>query len=728
MNGSVVVEKFRVTSVPRSDNKLTIFTGVPLAENSYRVANGKYVVSVKAPSQTLPVQPKVGQHWIVTGEKSVDSLDCGGYLMQQFVFNHPASVECSLPESGEQLIKFIASDSDFRGIGEAKARALWDAHGTELYIILKVDSANSREALGGLLTEDSIDALFDGFSKYSNLEYCNWMARIGIPSSIQQRIIRNHGQKTIDEITLNPYLLIGFGASFGLVDNMASIHFLIESDDPRRLTAALESALVKEVSKGHTFTTESSLRPHLRQLLNDNRLIDRAFSLGASKAQYLRNISTGHFHPTAQFLMETVVAKRFLNLAENADRFIVDAEVAFKSELANLPYELTDKQRVAVLSCLDSSISCITGGAGTGKTTVLRMALRTFNAMGYEINAVALSGRAAMRLHESIGFSTKTIARMLRGDPIEPTSDIPKKLLVIDEASMLDLPTMYKIVNHLHPDVRIIFAGDPNQLPPIGCGKILSDIVESEVITNTTLDIVKRQDGSTGIPEYSRLINEGIVPQELTTGNVTFYEASDDKIVEVCSKLYEADPANSRVMGATKNTVGAINLLIQNNLNPNGEKMVFEMNGDVFYRSDLREGDTVLFTKNHYDIGVQNGSLGTLTSVDHDEAYFGEVLLDTNEKVAITKSLMECMEPGYCITLHKGQGSQWPRIIIALQPSRIVDRAWLYTAITRAETEVHIVGDSAVFKRVTQATSNAHKRNSHLLDLLKTGKRNLSCI
>ncbi|HAW8069587.1 TPA: AAA family ATPase, partial [Escherichia coli] len=165
------------------------------------------------------------------------------------------------------------------------------------------------------------------------------------------------------------------------------------------------------------------------------------------------------------------------------------------------PYELTKKQIEAVTTCLDNAVSCITGGAGTGKTTVLRTALRAYHQMGFEIHAVALSGRAAMRLHESIGFITSTIAKLLRREPIEPSSDQPKHLLVIDEASMIDLPTMYRLVNHIHPSVRIIFTGDPDQLPPIGCGKVLADIVLSKAIANTMLDIVKRQKGSTGIPE-----------------------------------------------------------------------------------------------------------------------------------------------------------------------------------------------------------------------------------
>ena len=220
--------------------------------------------------------------------------------------------------------------------------------------------------------------------------------------------------------------------------------------------------------------------------------------------------------------------------------------------------------------------------------------MRAYRQMGFEIHAVALSGRAAMRLHESIGYPTMTIAALLRNEPIEPSREQPNHLLVIDEASMLDLPTMYRLVNHLHPHVRILLTGDPDQLPPIGCGKVLADIVVSQTIPNTTLDIVKRQKGSTAIPEYSRLINQGLVPEILSMGNVHFHETSKDRIAQVCAELYQQSPENSRVVGATTAMVAEINTLIQNAVNPDGRRMEFVMHGETYCRNDLRQGDVIL--------------------------------------------------------------------------------------------------------------------------------------
>ena len=713
------LEHMRVTSIPYRSTNMVIFSGVPLAKNSYKINSGKYFVTIKADPDSIPVQPALGQHWSVKGARLVEDMESGDFVMQQHTYEAPEHIECSLPETGEQLIRFIAREADFKGIGESKARALWELLGRDFHTIARKDTSTSRKRLRRVLSEDSIDALFEGYARYKNLAYCNWMSQNKIPASIQQRLLKHHGEKSIKAIKQNPYVLIGFGMSFTDVDKLVeSDQFEITSCDHKRLSAALETAIRKEIEKGHTCTTQAALRPHLTKLLRDNEVVTEAFKAGHDKAQYILNPDTGTYHPTAQLLMESVVAKRLKALASQNNLYDEYANSAYCYAVDELPYELTKKQIEAVTTCLDNAVSCITGGAGTGKTTVLRTALRAYHQMGFEISAVALSGRAAMRLHESIGFTTSTIAKLLRAEPLEPNSGQQNHLLVVDEASMIDLPTMYRLVNHIHPSVRIIFTGDPDQLPPIGCGKVLADIVLSRAIANTMLDIVKRQDGSTGIPEYSKLINQGIVPEKLSTGAIHFHETTKSNIAHVCCDLYQQSPENSRVMAPTKALVADINKLAQEAVNPNGNRLEFEMHGERFFQC-LRLNDAILFTQNHYDKGIQNGSLGTLTSVQSSGESYGEVTLDMGDKVEITQSVLDCMELGYAITLHKAQGSQFPRIIIALQKGRIVDRAWLYTAITRAESEIHIVGSPDDLRVITETHSNSHKRNSYLVELLR---------
>lgn len=383
--------------------------------------------------------------------------------------------------------------------------------------------------------------------------------------------------------------------------------------------------------------------------------------------------------------------------------------------LAELPYPLLPKQQEAVLTAVGSPISCITGGAGTGKTTVLRTVLRAYAQLGFQVMAVALSGRAAMRLHESIGFETSTIAKLLKDNPIETET---KAILVIDEASMVDLGTMYRIVNHLHPSVRILLVGDPHQLPPIGAGLVLADIIKSGAIANVELDVVKRQDATSGIPEYSRMVRHGEIPPQLSTGCIHFHETSPDTIAQTCTELYRQAPERSRMVAATRAMTNDINQRCQQQLNSNAQRLEFSEFGEQF-TTDMTLNDPVLFTQNNYDAGVQNGSLGRLISVQQSDKHFGIVKLDDRgEEIELTKALLDSLELGYAVTLHKAQGSQFPRVIVALSDSSMIDRAWLYTAITRAEVELHLVGTKQKMHHAIRSLSAHHTRQTHLAQLL----------
>ena len=728
-------DSFRVTSVKYQSSKYVIFTGVPVCGDSKVRTVGTRMISIKAKAGLLPVFPSRGQVWDVMGLSSNSEFVQGNYKISQTTYEDPLECKCTLPEYGEELIQFIANEKDFKGIGLVKARALWERLGTKFHEVLSKDTPKSRKRLRMILSEESIDALYLGYAKYSNLSFCNWMSKHRIPSNIQQRLLKFHGSKSIVQLKANPYLLIGFGMPFEEVDAMALANslseqidlklkalseseFQLEPDDSRRLVAVLEVAIRNEVAKGHTYTSKPRIEPTIVQLLKKTPwLCNKVFEVGYERAQFVIDKESNTFHPTAQLVMESTVAKRLLKHTANKDSYDEAANNAYVKAVSELPYTLTDMQSEAVMASLNTTVSCITGGAGTGKTTVLKTVLSAYRDLGFDIHAIALSGRAAMRLRESIGFSTKTIAAFLRDEPLNSSNPA---LLVIDEASMVDLPTMYKLVVHTSPTVRFLLTGDPDQLPPIGCGKVLSDIVESEAITNTRLDIVKRQEGATGIPEYSEKVNLGKVPDELTTGSITFHETPKDKIEQRCTELFCLSPKNSRVIGATRAMVGDINRSIQTELNSDGKLLQFLMDGELYYRN-LKEGDAILFTQNLYDKGIQNGSLGILTSVEAKGDKFGEVLLDTGKVLDVSHDVLDAMELGYCITLHKAQGSQFERIIIALKKGRIVDRAWMYTAITRAEAEIHIVGSKADFKSIVEATSHSFNRNSWLRELLKRG-------
>ena len=233
-------DHMRVTSIPYSSTNMVIFSGVPLAKNSYKTNSGKYYVTIKADPDSIPVQPALGQHWSVRGTRLIEEMETGDFMMQQHTYESPEHIECSLPETGEQLIRFVARESDFKGIGESKARALWELLGKDFHTTVRKDAPESRELLRSVLSEDSISALFEGYAKYKNLAYCNWMTEHKIPASIQQRLLKHHAEESIEAIKRNPYVLIGFGMSFMDVDKLADFdQFKITICDHRRLSLSL---------------------------------------------------------------------------------------------------------------------------------------------------------------------------------------------------------------------------------------------------------------------------------------------------------------------------------------------------------------------------------------------------------------------------------------------------------------------------------------------------------
>jgi exodeoxyribonuclease V alpha subunit len=369
--------------------------------------------------------------------------------------------------------------------------------------------------------------------------------------------------------------------------------------------------------------------------------------------------------------------------------------------------KLQEKQVKAIRLSVGSAVSCIIGGAGTGKTTVLKSVLAVYKKMGYTIKTMALSARAAMRAQEcieSLDLIATSIAKFLHESPLE--NSFEKYLVVIDEASMLDLPTMYRIVINTDPRVRFLLVGDPEQLPPIGCGKILADIIQSDIIPFTELDIVQRQDESTGIPLWADFVKRGVVPPKLSTANVHFHNVDFADVSKKCAALYALAPAASRVIASTNALVDEINRLCQ-------PECGTALSG---YSKTIYLNDPILFTENNYDEEVQNGTLGKLTAVEPQ----GIVQIDGTEKeVCLTPELLTMISPAYALTAHKAQGSQFKRVIVAMSPGNNIDRSWFYTSITRAEVELHIVcTKQKLFSAITNANS-ASKRKTNLVPLLQ---------
>ena len=670
-------EMLRVTSVPFRRSWSTVIRGVPIRED-HLVKSATYFVSVVVDSKYLPVEPSPGQLWKVSGHKTIRVIEHGSFTANEHAYKNPDGFDLHMPDTGESFIKFIAKDAAFTGIGESKARQVWGRFGSDIHRMLTEGSAEDLRDLQEVLSNKSIKALYAGYEKYKNLRHTVWMSKAKIPQPVQQRILKHHQLGTVAAIQSNPFDLLHFGLTFNEVDailNAIHGHSWERKRYPEeRKQAALVQSLRDCMSDGSTWLKVRQVSNRAFVYLKNERLCEEGIEwLKNNRHVALYHAEDGRLHPTATAIQELAVARRFKQRLATQTPFSEADESTIESVFAQIPYELTSRQKLAVMTSLTEGLSCITGGAGTGKTTVLATFLKCAEKMGYGIHAVALSGRAAMRLHESIGHETMTIARFLREDPITCPAGA-KVLLVIDEASMIELPTMFRLINHIDYSVKIVLTGDPSQLPPIGVGKILHDLVLSDHVPNTVLDIVKRQKGATGIPEYSKQVNAGEVPASLSTGNIHFHEVADQNLaLRKAIDLYVENPGNSRIIAPTRKLVGEANELIQEILNGDSPLMNFNLEGED-YLTNFRLDDQILFTKNHPSVGVQNGSLGKLINIDQVGDVLGVVKLDTGDTVDIEGDLLDALELGYAMTLHKAQGSQFPRVIVLLKEGRDMGR------------------------------------------------------
>lgn len=715
--------RFRVTSVKYTSDYETCFRCVIEGKAGTLLPRSK-VHTIIAGTQSLPILPATGQLWSI--DLAVDKPDfrktpIDGYIYQEYIYKKPTTLQFRTPNDDESLVQFLINEPSFRGIGERKARKLVRRFGRDLpRIAISADKRALTEH--NLLSEDSATALIEGFSKYKLLRYARKLSDLGIPMRIQQRLFRLHSEKSLEEIERNPFTLLKFGMKFEDCSRLAFESFSIPFDDKRRLTAAIEAAMIEHCSNGNTVAELSDLKAKISRIANfDAESFGVEFEALAKDAFSITYLDeTGRYHNTALLLMETVIAKRIWNLA-SASQELTDAEYQAIIQVANeLPYKLAERQLEAVELSVRSPFSCILGGAGTGKTTVLRTVARSYAQLGFNVKAIALSGRAAQRLGESLGMETSTIAKFLY-DELDDHKKPGRSVIIIDEASMVDVTYLYRIVQKTDPDTRIILCGDPYQLAPIGPGLPFHDISESMPEHCVELDIVQRQEADSGIPGYTLEIRKNLVPAELSNAKVHFIETSHRDIAQVCSKLYAEAPIDSRIITPTRALAHKINIACQALVNPVGEPLKPTIWGQN-YTTDFRSGDPVLITKNNYDIDVQNGSLGRLTAVhptNLDDSFGLVQLDDTGNAIELTRTLLDTLQLGYAITLHKAQGSQFPRIIVAVSNSQMVDATWLYTAITRAEAEVYIVGSEMLFRRAVERQSNHKTRKTHLGSILK---------
>ncbi len=716
-----------------------IFTGKPIDDIGNTQDAASYYV-VKANGATLGktlVQP--GQWWKVSGEAAERLLEVNGFRVSEWQVE--ASSALLLRPSGEHIVSFLADNPAFERIGQVKARKLWDALGDKLYEAM--DAADVY-TLATVLTPESAAQVAAAWAQFGDSRTLQWLQAEGFDLELGRKVLKFFGRETPEKLQQDPYRLLSFSASWRQVDALARSHFGVSVDDPRRLQGAIEEACYRVFTAGHTTALSSTLMDYLQAVLGSQtttfrwrNLVPTGLSQGLSNGSFV--VGLHGVQPLGAMVMEQQVANAVVSRLTAADQALMppaEVESLLHGYEAKEGIELNAEQRRAVCLASDHSFVLITGGAGVGKTSVLKALYTVYDQSGIEVLQLALAGRAAKRMQEATGRAASTIANFLRaGKELSG-----KVVVVVDEASMVDIVSMYRLCALLGPDVRLVLVGDPEQLMPVGPGLVLHALIRVPAVPLGELKVIKRYGG--GIAAAAVSIRMGIWPSLSNdeTGAIAFIPCADTRtasgtslIAETVLDLYRLDPENTQILSARRNGpdgVKTINSLCQAETTAGRKAVtVWSAQHDAVALTGFNLGDPVLCTRNMWDRGLQNGSLGTIVDVEDVQQPVADgedgdaerplawVLWDDGIRRPVAEEMLDDLELGYAITVHKAQGSQWPRVIVPLTGHRLLDRTLIYTAVTRAQKQVLIVGDEDAARAAVESAPRVQSRQV-ALDLL----------
>lgn len=686
-----------------------------------------------------------GQQWQISGEHQIWRGNRNGRLVEQRQIKvtraellHPA---------GQNIVQWISRSPDCPGIGTVKANKLWCEFGDALIDMIE---ARDIDALSTVVTRESAQLLCHAIDKLSIAKSLFWLDQIGIPSRIGLKVVDFYKDRLQSAIEENPYVLLAFEAKWEIVDAFARTRLGVSDDDPRRLEAAVEEVLYRGFARGHTCLPEAKMRKGVRALLGSKH----ALALVSQNGRW--HCEDGLYHAAGSYIIERYIAERLSAMAAGerveGEQGIFsppepDGEAVAKAldaYEASQGFELTAEQSQAVLTSTGANLSMILGGAGCGKTTVLRALYSVLEVVQPNIGIyqVALAGRAAQRMTEATGRESLTIAAFL--SRVESEDLQPGTLIVCDEASMVDAFLFYRLLRRLPKGVRLILVGDPAQLPPIGPGLVLHSLAGHAVIPQTTLTVTKRQSAASGIPKVAMAIRNHQAPtyaeyRGLGSG-VSFVNCPEHELDETVLQVYEELGGRGRdydvqILSPTKSRAGGtrnLNLLLHNRFRIGAEPVYYY---DIYggygtvqavtnERVLLRVGDLVLFTINDYELELRNGSLGRITaanlksdvtSVDSDCCV---IEWDDGRRLALKTRQIHGLTHAYALTIHKSQGSQFKRVIVPIRRNRLLDQALIYTVVTRAVEQVVFIGDEHAVLEVIQAPSKAMRRHVGLSSML----------
>lgn len=614
---------------------------------------------------------------------------------------------------GEALVRHLAQDPAFVGIGPASAARLWERFGDELPRVLADGDAG---VFSDVVGEERAAALVVAWrERQAHGDIVVWLGEAQFDIRLAGRILALWGVGAARRLRERPYDLMAL-APWKTVD-AAARRLGVAVDDPARLVAAVEGVLYDRFGDHHTWVGPEDLIDEVAARIDgDVEAAVRAVRLAVAESAAIE--AFGGYQPAGAFMMEGYVAGRLRAMASAGPtgdlvaRPSTDVEIDawLRREGVSDQLVLDPEQRQAVRMGVQAPLGLLVGGGGVGKTTVLKAVCDAAVTYGQAVHLIALAGRAAVRMSEATGYPASTIAAFLgRLESGEITLG-PQVLVVIDEASMVDLPTFYRLLRKMPLGCRLLLVGDDAQLPPIGFGLVFHELVAVADIPKVTLVRVHRQAAATGIPQVAAAIRAGTLPVMARTVaesdvGVAFLDGSErgqatlDDVVNVVATCGGWSD-DLRILCPTKGgPVGA------------------EAINDCFHRyqthgrnrmggTGFAVGEPVMFLRNDYRLGLRNGSLGIVTGFSGDvlEAEFDGV------HHALAGRDLDDTALAYAVTVHKAQGSAFRRVVVPVAQTRLLDRSLIYTAVTRGRERVILVGDRKAFGDAVKSEASAHRR------------------
>lgn len=634
-----------------------------------------------------------------------------------------------IPESVEGIERFLGSGA-VKGLGPALAHRVVTAFGKDTMKILERDPQRLLEVEG--IGSKKLAVITESFYEEKQVNDIAYdLEQHGVAGRYAGRLLQKYGDDVHYVLTEEPYRMIAEidGIGFKTADQMA-LAYGMDRQDPQRLSAGLTYVLQTMTQNGHVCIPDTELVRRAAFILQADALglhdiLKEAIEVGQLCTADFQG--TVYVYTPEAYEEENYIAQRIQEMAAMKPLPMKTHVQLFLDRWQDsCHFELADKQREAVEKSLGSGMTVITGGPGTGKTTVVQTIIRLAEQEGLRILLCAPTGRAAKRLAETTQRKAKTIHRLLIPDgrqgrvqvfEYNETKLLPADLVIVDEVSMLDMEMMYHLLSALKPQCRCILVGDADQLPSVGAGAVLHDIIESGQVPVIRLDTIFRQQEGGRIVTNAHLINSGRLPVANEDQEFRFVEIEDEtQEAEKISALYNSELLETGDKFAVqvlspmyKNPCGVDNLneLIQSRFNPPAEGK-----GELKGRNVIfRVGDKVMQKHNNYEKGVFNGDMGEIFAIQKDMVYVRypeqDVKYEGQEVDEITLA--------YAITVHKSQGSEYHTVIMVLVNSHAImlQRNLFYTAVTRAKRKVILVGT----KRAVQ-TAVQNQRTSRRFTLL----------